>query len=91
MKKIGILAGIGVALVAVLVRVGSAFAQDGGVSVSDGSADADGSGDVSLDVADVGGSGLGAWTVDISYDSSVIRASDCTAEQGGAPWFEPGW
>ena len=83
MKKIGIFAGIGAALVAILVLAGSAFAQDGGVSVSDGSADAGGSGDVSLDVADVGGSGLGAWTVDISYDNSVLSATDCTAEQGG--------
>ena len=83
MKKIGILAGIGAALVAVLVLAGSAFAQDGGVSVSDGSADADGSGTVSVDVSDVGGVGLGAWTLDISYDSSLLTASDCTAEQGG--------
>ncbi len=82
-KKIGILAGIGAALVAVLVLAGSAFAQDGGVSVSDGSA-ADGDSDtVTLDVADVGGEGLGAWTVDISYDNDLLKATDCTAEQGG--------
>ena len=83
MKKIGILAGIGAALVAVLVLAGSAFAQDGGVSVSDGSADADGSGTVSIDASGVGGPGLGAWTIDISYDTSLLTASDCTAEQGG--------
>lgn len=82
-KKIGILAGIGAALVAVLVLAGSAFAQDGGVSISDGSADPDGSGDVTLDVSDIGDPGLGAWTVDIEYDSDAITASGCTAEQGG--------
>ena len=82
-KKIGILAGIGAALVAVLVLAGSALAQDGGVSVSDGSADADGSGDVTVDVLDVGGEGLGAWTIDIEYDSDLLTASDCEAEQGG--------
>ena len=82
-KKIGILAGIGAALVAVLVLAGSALAQDGGVSVSDGSADADGSGDVTVDVLDVGGVGLGAWTIDIEYDSDLLTASDCEAEQGG--------
>ena len=82
-KKVGILAGIGAALVAVLVLAGSAFAQDGGVSVSDGSADVDGSGDVTVDVTDVGGEGLGAWTVDIGYDNSVLTATDCEAEQGG--------
>ena len=82
-KKIGILVGIGAALVAVLVLAGSALAQDGGVSVSDGSADADGSGDVTVDVLDVGGVGLGAWTIDIEYDSDLLTASDCEAEQGG--------
>ena len=82
-KKIGILAGIGAALVAVLVLAGSALAQDGGVSVSDGSADVDGSGDVTVDVLDVGGEGLGAWTIDIEYDSDLLTASDCEAEQGG--------
>ena len=82
-KKIGILVGIGAALVAVLVLAGSALAQDGGVSVSDGSADVDGSGDVTVDVLDVGGEGLGAWTIDIEYDSDLLTASDCEAEQGG--------
>ena len=82
-KKIGILAGIGAALVAVLVLAGSALAQDGGVSVSNGPADADGSGDVTVDVLDVGGVGLGAWTIDIEYDSDLLTASDCEAEQGG--------
>ena len=89
-KKIGILAGIGAALVAVLVLAGSAFAQDGGVSISDGSAATDGSGDVTLDVSDVGDPGLGAWTIDISFDNDLLTASDCTAEQGGVcnPEFE---
>ena len=83
MKKIGILAGIGAALVVVLVLVGSAFAQAGGVSVSDGSA-ADGDSDtVTVDVTGVGGEGLGAWTIDITYDNSLLTATDCTAEQGG--------
>ena len=27
--------------------------------------------------------GLGAWTVDIQYDPSVVRAIDCTAHQNG--------
>ena len=80
--RIGILAGIATALVA-LVLAGTAFAQDGGVSVSDGSAEADGSGDVTVDVTAVGDPGLGAWTIDVSYDNSLITATDCTAEQGG--------
>ncbi len=27
--------------------------------------------------------GLGAWTIDISYDNSIMDASDCTANAGG--------
>ncbi len=82
-KKIGIMAGVGAALVAVLVLAGAAFAQAGGVSISDGSAADGDSGTVTLDVTDVGGEGLGAWTVDISYDTDLLTATDCTAEQGG--------
>lgn len=82
-KKIGIMAGVGAALVAVLVLAGAAFAQAGGVSISDGSAADGDSGTVTLDVSGLGGEGLGAWTVDISYDNSLLTATDCTAEQGG--------
>ena len=32
---------------------------------------------------DVAGEGLGAWTVDVQYDSAIIFALSCTAEQGG--------
>ena len=81
-KSIGILAVVAAAIAA-LVLAGTAFAQDGGVSVSDGSADDGGTGDVTVDVADVGGDGLGAWTIDITYDNSLLTATDCSAEQGG--------
>ncbi len=81
-KSIGILAVVAAAITA-LVLAGTAFAQDGGVSVSDGSADDGGTGDVTVDVADVGGDGLGAWTIDITYDNSLLTATDCGAEQGG--------
>ncbi len=81
-KSIGILAVVA-ATVAALILAGTAFAQDGGVSVSDGSAEDGGSGDVTVDVEDVGGEGLGAWTIDISYDNSLLTATDCSAEQGG--------
>ena len=81
-KSIGILAVVAAAIAA-LVLAGTAFAQDGGVSVSDGSADDGGTGDVTVDVADVGGDGLGAWTIDITFDNSLLTATDCSAEQGG--------
>ena len=81
-RNVGILAVIAAAI-AVLILAGTAFAQDGGVSVSDGSAEDGESGDVTVDVTNVGDPGLGAWTIDISYDSDLLTATDCSAEQGG--------
>jgi hypothetical protein len=83
MKKLGIIAGVGAALAAVLMLAGVAFAQDGGVSVSDGTAAPGEQGDVTVDLTAPGDPGLGAWTLDVSYDSSVITAVDCSPEQGG--------
>ena len=83
MKRIGIVAGIGAALVAVLVLAGSVFAQGGGVSVSDGAAVDGGSDTVVVGSVGVGGVGLGAWTLDISYDNTLLTATDCSADQGG--------
>ncbi len=42
-------------------------------------------GEASVDAwaLNVAGEGLGAWTVDVQYDSAVIFALSCTAEQGG--------
>ena len=43
-------------------------------------------GEASVDVSslNVGGEGLGAWSLEVEYDSEVIFALSCTAEQGGA-------
>ncbi len=81
-KSVGILAVVAAAIAA-LILAGTAFAQDGGVEISDGSADDGDSGDVTLSVTDVDDPGLGAWTIDISYDSDLLTAIDCGAEQGG--------
>ncbi len=81
-RSVGISAVIAAAI-AVLILAGTAFAQDGGVSVSDGTAEDGASGDVTVDVSDVGDPGLGAWTIDISYDNDLLTATDCGAEQGG--------
>ena len=63
---------------------GTVFAQDGDtVGISDGSAETGESGDVTIEATDISEPGLGAWTLDIHYDTSVITATDCTAEQGG--------
>jgi len=83
MKKLGIVAGVGAALAAVLMLAGMAFAQDGGIGVSDGTAAPGETGDVTLDATGVGAPGLGAWTVDITYDNTVITAVDCSPEEGG--------
>jgi len=43
-------------------------------------------GEASVDVSslNVAGEGLGAWSLEVEYDSEVIFALSCTAEQGGA-------
>ena len=80
---------VGIAAVAVLlfggaILGGTVFAQDGDtVGISDGSAEAGGSDVVTVQATDIGEPGLGAWTMDIHYDNSVITATDCTPEQGG--------
>ncbi len=77
-------AAIAVAVIGGLLIAGTAAAQGGAtLTVSDGSAAPGEEGDVSLDAGSVGDPGLGAWTVDIAYDTSVITAVDCSAEQGG--------
>ena len=77
-------AAIAVVLVGGMLLAGTASAQDGAtLSVSDGSAEPGDEGTVTVSAGDVGGEGLGAWTVDIAYDTSVITAVDCSAEQGG--------
>ena len=80
---------VGIAAVAALlfggaILGGAVFAQDGDtVGISDGSAETGESGDVTIEATDISEPGLGAWTLDIHYDTSVITATDCTAEQGG--------
>ncbi len=79
---------VGVAAVAAVLLTGlllasTAYAQEDGVDVHDGSAELGGEGSVTVGAHDIGDPGLGAWTLDISYDSSLISAVDCTPEQGG--------
>lgn len=75
---------VGLAAIAALVIGGAAFAQGGaGVGVHSGSALVGESDSVAVGAHDIGAPGLGAWTLDIHYDSSVVTATDCTPEQGG--------
>ena len=70
---------------------GTVFAQDGDtVGISDGAAETGESGEVTIQATNISDPGLGAWTLDIHYDSSVITATGCTPEQGSVcnPNFE---
>ena len=89
--------GLGVAAAGALLAIagfvaGSVFAISGSVTISDGSAEPGGSGSVELS-SNVGGVGLGAWTVDITYDPAVVTVAEdgCEAEEGGVcnPAFAP--
>jgi hypothetical protein len=65
-----------------LLLIGQVSAASGTLSI--GSGEAAPGDDVTVDLtADVGSPGLGAWTVDISYDSDVVSVADCEPEQGG--------
>lgn len=76
-------------LVAVLALTAAAFgvsgAFAGGPTVTAGSLSLGlgQQGQVSVRALGIGGSGLGAWTVDISYDPSVVSIDGCHAEYGG--------
>jgi hypothetical protein len=82
------LGAFGAAIAALAIVAGLAFAaqvsaQDEEISISDGTAAPGESGDVTLEALGFGDPGLGAWTVDIAYDTSVISVDDCAPEQGG--------
>ncbi len=80
---------VGVAAIATIVLgglllAGTVSAQDGdGVSISSGGASPGDSDEVTVTAADIGAPGLGAWSIDIIYDDSVITAVGCTADEGG--------
>ena len=79
---------VGVAAVAAvllggLLLAGTAHAQEDGVDVGSETAAVGEEGSVDVGAHDISAPGLGAWTLDISYDNSVISAVGCTAEEGG--------
>lgn len=55
----------------------SGTAKIGSASVASGSASVD------VSALNVGDPGLGAWSIDVAYDTAVVTATDCGAEQGG--------
>ena len=72
-----------VALVGGLFLASTAYAQEDRVDVHSGSAVPGGEDSVTVGAHDISDPGLGAWTLDIQYDSSLISAVDCVPEQGG--------
>jgi hypothetical protein len=84
LKRLGLAVAVATAVLAIAGFVaGSVMAVSGSISLSSGSAEPDGgTGTVNL-TSNVGAPGLGAWTVDISYDTSVVSVSDCAPAQGG--------
>jgi len=65
-----------------LLLAAQVSAATGSLSIGDGTAAPNGQTSVDLS-ANVGSPGLGAWTVDISYDSSVVSVVSCSPQQGG--------
>lgn len=65
-----------------LLLAGQVSAISGSLSISDETAEPGEQATVELR-SNVGGIGLGAWTVDISYDSDQVSVVSCAPEQGG--------
>jgi hypothetical protein len=65
-----------------LLVVSQVAAASGTLTVTDGTAAPGEQATVEL-IADVEAPGLGAWTVDISYDPDVLAVVSCEPEQGG--------
>ena len=83
--RLGVLGAgaIAVAVIVGLLVVAQVSAATGGVSIGDGTAAPGADATVDLTADGVTDPGLGAWTVDITYDSSVVTVSDCSPQQGG--------
>jgi hypothetical protein len=85
-------AALGVLLVAGLIA-GQAAAEDGSatVTVSSATVEIDETGTVELKVLGVDDPGLGAWSVDISYDIAVAAAVGCEPQNGSVcnPQYSP--
>jgi hypothetical protein len=54
-----------------------------GVSIGSASVAPGGEGSVDLEATGIGDPGLGAWTLDITYDPDVVSVASCSPQQGG--------
>ena len=71
------------ALAVALFSVAGVAAQTPAVSVGALTTSVGLEGTVALEAHDIGPPGLGAWTIDITYDSAVASAVSCAVEHGG--------
>ena len=80
-----------VASSATLLMARNASAAGEVVAVGSAVVDLDGQGAVNLVVQGVGAPGLGAWSIDISYDDAVVAAVGCDPQNGSVcnPAFAP--
>ena len=87
---------IAAAAVALAVSAGllitQVSAQQESISVSSASAAINGEATVTIQANGITAPGLGAWTIDVAYDTSLLTAVACVPEQGGVcnPMFDPG-
>ncbi len=65
-------------------------AQQESISVTSASAAVGGEATVTIQASGVAAPGLGAWTIDVAYDASLLTALACIPEQGGVcnPMFD---
>lgn len=82
--KVGVIAIAALAaIVSGLVFAAQVSGQDDTVSIGDGTAAPGESGTVDLEALGIGDPGLGAWTIDITYDTAVVSVDDCAPAAGG--------
>lgn len=75
--------GIAIALAFSLISAPGVSAEGPTISVGSLTTGVGFEGTVSWDALDMAPPGLSAWTIDVSYDPTVVSAVDCTADQGG--------
>jgi hypothetical protein len=71
-----------VGLVAGILAFSVASAASGKLTIGSATVAPGGQGLVNLEVEDVTAPGLGAWTIDIAYDSTAVAAIACNPQQG---------
>lgn len=78
------------AVVMIVGVVTIATAQEESISIGSASLSVGAEGSVNVDSLNMPEPGLGAWTIDITYDPAVVSAVACIAENGGVcnPAFE---